>query len=145
MSPAQALFIIRVFLALLLYLFLGGVLLALWRDVRRAVSDSKASDRARARLTIVVSDLPALPIGGSFSLSPITSIGRAPTNTITLPDEAASLQHALISQRGGKWWLEDMGSRNGTTLNGELVKMPTVISAGDVIGLGHVQLKLESE
>ncbi|MBM2850996.1 MAG: putative domain containing protein, partial [Anaerolineales bacterium] len=75
----------------------------------------------------------------------LTSIGRASTNTIPLPDETASLEHALITHRNGKWWLEDLDSRNGTTLNGQAVTTPTVVSTGDVVGLGRTQFKLEVE
>ena len=143
MSPALALFIIRSLLAVLLYVFVGAVVVLLWRDLRQASEQAKARDGLRGRLSIIASGLPSPTVGDSFPLLPITSIGRAPTNTITLPDETASLEHALISLRAGKWWLEDLGSRNGTLLNGLLVTAPTVISAGDLIGLGQAQFKLE--
>ena len=55
--------------------------------------------------------------GAEFPLLAITSLGRAPTNTATLPDETTSLEHALIHLREGQWWLEDLDSRNGTRLN----------------------------
>jgi pSer/pThr/pTyr-binding forkhead associated (FHA) protein len=41
--------------------------------------------------------------------------------------------------------LEDQNSRNGTQLNGERISDPTVVSTGDVIGVGRTQLKLELE
>jgi pSer/pThr/pTyr-binding forkhead associated (FHA) protein len=62
-----------------------------------------------------------------------------------VPDTFASAEHALISWRGGQWWLEDLGSRNGTRLNDETVTAPTVLSAGDVISIGQVKLKVEIE
>ena len=145
MSPALALFLIRLTLAVLLYAFLGGILYLLWLDLRRAMAVAQARDRARGRLVLIACDLPSPQVGEAFPLLPITSMGRASTNTISLPDETASLEHALITQRNGKWWLEDLDSRNGTTLNGQTVTMPTVISAGDLIGLGRAQFKLELE
>jgi pSer/pThr/pTyr-binding forkhead associated (FHA) protein len=51
----------------------------------------------------------------------------------------------LLTLREGQWWLEDQGSRNGTLLNGTRIAGPTVVSAGDVIGVGRTQLKLELE
>ena len=145
MSPALALFLLRLALAVLLYAFLGGILYLLWLDLRRAMAVAQARDRARGRLVLIACDLPSPQVGEAFPLLPITSMGRASTNTISLPDETASLEHALITQRNGKWWLEDLDSRNGTTLNGQAVTMPTVISAGDLIGLGRAQFKLELE
>jgi len=145
MSPALALFILRILLAILLYAFIGGILYLLWLDVKRAGDIAQTRDRVRGQLLLIASDLPALPTGETFPLLPVTSIGRAPTNTIHLPDETASLEHCLISQRNGKWWLEDLGSRNGTRLNGLTVSIPTVISAGDVIELGRSQFKLKLE
>jgi hypothetical protein len=145
MSPALALFLLRLALAVLLYAFLGGIFYLLWLDLRRAMTAAQTRERARGRLVLIACDLPSPQVGETFPLLPITSMGRASTNTISLPDETASLEHALITQRNGKWWLEDLESRNGTTLNGQAVTMPTVISAGDLIGLGRAQFKLELE
>ncbi len=145
MSPALALFLLRLVLAVLLYTFLGGIFYLLWLDVRRAIASTQARDRVHGRLVVVACDLSSPTVGETFPLLPITSIGRAPTNTVSLPDDTASLEHALITHRGGKWWLEDLDSRNGTSLNGQAVTTPTVISIGDVIGLGRAQFKLELE
>jgi pSer/pThr/pTyr-binding forkhead associated (FHA) protein len=143
MSPNLALFIIRISLAALLYVFVGGIVYLLWSDLRRAATEAKAREGLRGRLVTISSALASPVAGDSFPLLPVTSLGRAPTNTITLEDDTASLEHALISLRAGKWWLEDLGSRNGTLLNGMLVTAPTVISGGDLIGLGQAQFKLE--
>ncbi|NLE99729.1 MAG: FHA domain-containing protein, partial [Anaerolineales bacterium] len=55
----------------------------------------------------------------------------------------ASAQHALLTWREGQWWLEDLGSRNGTQLNDELVDAPTVVVTGDIIRIGRARLKVE--
>jgi pSer/pThr/pTyr-binding forkhead associated (FHA) protein len=143
MTPALALFIVRVVLAVLLYAFVGAVVYVIWRDVEQARAQAKAREGLRGRLILIANGLPTPQVGDYFPLLPITSIGRAPTNTISIPDETASLEHALISLRAGRWWLEDLGSRNGTLLNGMVIAGPTVVSGGDLIGLGQVQFKLE--
>jgi pSer/pThr/pTyr-binding forkhead associated (FHA) protein len=74
---------------------------------------------------------------------PITSIGRAASNNIVLPDGFASAEHALITRRQGQWWLEDQGSRNGTLLNDVVLEGTAVISSGDLIAVGGTILKLE--
>jgi pSer/pThr/pTyr-binding forkhead associated (FHA) protein len=83
-------------------------------------------------------------IGTVFPLRAVTSIGRSPNNTIIIPDTYASSQHALLTQREGQWWLEDRNSRNGTMLNGRRIDDPTVVSSGDVLGVGRTKLKLET-
>ncbi len=151
MSLSTLFFLLRLLLAILLYTFVGGVVYLLWQDLRRANAAARGREQRRGRLVIVASRLPptgsigGLPspaAGDSFPLLPLTSLGRAPTNTIALADDTASLEHALISWRSGKWWLEDLGSRNGTRLNGDPVMEPTVISAGDLIALGQAEFKL---
>ena len=136
------LLILRLLLAILLYAFLVTVLLMVWRDLRQATTTPKTSHRS-GELVILQTTDEALETGTAFPLQPITSIGRAPSNTIIVSDTYASSQHALLTWREGQWWLEDQGSRNGTLLNDTRITVPTVVSAGDVIGIGRTQLKLE--
>jgi hypothetical protein len=145
MSPNLVLFILRLVLAVLLYAFLGALFWMLWQDVRAAARSAAARGRRLGRLVVLESNLPALAQGATFPLMPITSLGRAPTNTASLPDETASLEHALLHLRDGQWWLEDLDSRNGTRLNDAPVNEPAPVVPGDVIGVGRVKLKVEFE
>ncbi len=145
MTPGLGLFLIRVILALLLYGFLGLLAWLLWQDVRAAARAAEVRGRRLGRLVVLESGLPGLAAGAEFPLQVITSLGRAPTNTATLPDETASLEHALIHLRDGQWWLEDLASRNGTRLNDAIIAEPAPVMAGDVIGIGRVKLKVELE
>jgi len=133
---------LRLLLAILLYAFLATVLLMLWRDLRQATTSREAT-RPRGQLVVLHAPDKTLATGAAFPLQPVTSIGRSPTNTIPIPDTFASAQHALLTWREGQWWLEDRDSRNGTLLNGTRISGPTIVSAGDVIGVGRTQLKLE--
>jgi hypothetical protein len=143
------LLLLRLLLAAALYSFLGVVLHLLWRDLRRPGEDALVAPRRYGRLVVIAvasEDEGAdetCKVGTTFPLQPVTSLGRAAINTITIPDAYASAEHALLVRRGGQWWLEDRDSRNGTTLNTVAINGPTVVSAGDVIGIGRVQLKLE--
>lgn len=158
MTPELLFFILRLALALALYAFLGAIAYLLWRDVRAAATSAAARQRRFGQLTalppVTIAGSPANGRGGSgkvevearagtYPLLPITSLGRAPTNTVALADDTASLEHALVTLRGGQWWLEDLGSRNGTTVNGTKIDQPVVVSAGDVIGIGRARLMLE--
>jgi len=133
---------LRILLAILLYAFLATMLAMLWRDLRQATTSREVA-RPGGRLVVLhaADEEPAL--GTTFLLQPVTSIGRSPTNTISIPDAYASAQHTLLTWREGQWWLEDRDSRNGTLLNGTRINSPTVVSTGDVIGVGRTQLKLE--
>lgn len=132
---------LRFLLAVLLYAFLGVVVWILWQDLRRVVWGGRS--RPAGRLVVVEAGETDLEAGAAFALQEVTSLGRAPSNRITLPDPYVSAHHALLAWRDGHWWLEDLGSRNGTTLNGEPVTRPTVVSTGDLIGVGRVVLRLE--
>lgn len=145
MGPATVLLVLRIALAALLYALLAALLWMLWRDLRQAARQGRARTQRLGRLVVLESEAPALAPGASFSLLPVSSVGRAPTNTAYLPDETCSLEHALLHLRDGQWWLEDLDSRNGTRLNGAPIEQPTPVLPGDVIGVGRVKLKLELE
>ncbi|MEM8929821.1 MAG: FHA domain-containing protein, partial [Acidobacteriota bacterium] len=70
------------------------------------------------------------------------TIGRGIGNTLHLRDPWLSREHALVepTDHGSGWRLIDLGSRNGTYLNGERVHTATLLVAGDVINLGDVCL-----
>jgi hypothetical protein len=138
-------FILRAALAVLLFAFLGALFWMLWQDVRLASRVAAVRARRLGQLVVLESALAALPPGASFPLMPVTSLGRAPTNTACLPDDTASLEHALLHLREGQWWLEDLGSRNGTRLNETPVREPAPVIPGDIIGVGRVKLRFELE
>jgi hypothetical protein len=145
MSPALALLLVRFALAALLYGFLAALFWMLWRDLRAAAQASTARSQRLGRLVVLESEAAGLKQGASFPLWPISSLGRAPTNTAPLPDETASLEHALLHLRDGQWWLEDLDSRNGTRLNDAAIQQPMLVMPGDVIGIGQVKLRVEIE
>jgi len=132
---------LRVLLALSLYAFLVAVIWMLWRDLRQAITGQEAT-HAGGQLVVVQAADETIAAGTIFPLQPVTSIGRSPDNTVLIPDIYVSAQHALLAWREGQWWLEDRGSKNGTLLNGVRISGPTVVSAGDIIGVGQVRLKL---
>ena len=134
---------LRAVTTLLLLAFLAAVFVILWRDYRATASAVEEGQRQRGRLVVIRS--PDGVAGTSYPLLPLTSLGRSLTNTIVLLDTFCSQEHALVTWRGGQWWLEDRNSSNGTLLNGEPVTEPVVVSSGDVITVGRVELKVELE
>lgn len=71
-----------------------------------------------------------------------TDVGRAPSCAITLEDTYVSQQHARFFSKDGGWYVEDLGSTNGTYLNDHRVIQPAEVHAGDVVRLGKTVLEL---
>lgn len=63
-------------------------------------------------------------------------IGRSSRAQLLLADRALSREHARLIRRGDEWYVEDLGSRNGTTCNGQRVERPRRLAAGDQLTLG---------
>ncbi|HLL90640.1 MAG TPA: ATPase, T2SS/T4P/T4SS family, partial [Tepidisphaeraceae bacterium] len=76
-----------------------------------------------------------VPIGSS----PV-SVGRLAENRIVLSDTMCSRNHAVIEPTPDGVVLRDLGSRNGTRLNGQPVKAPTLLRNGDVVAIGAVRI-----
>ena len=66
------------------------------------------------------------------------TIGRDPQAAVTVNDQGLSRRHARFEVREGEVWVEDLGSTNGTSLNGELIQHPTRMSVGDEVTMGGV-------
>jgi hypothetical protein len=64
------------------------------------------------------------------------TVGRAPSNDIIIGDPATSGRHARIELRGGNYWISDLGSTNGTLVNGEPI-IDKQLDHGDVISIGQ--------
>ena len=65
------------------------------------------------------------------------NIGRDSTNEITINDAEVSRRHARLTFQGGKYVLEDLGSTNGTFVNGQRLAGPRVLKAGEVVSFGE--------
>jgi predicted component of type VI protein secretion system len=64
-------------------------------------------------------------------------IGRDSTNEIVINDAEVSRRHARLTFQGGKYVLEDLGSTNGTFVNGQRLAGPRVLKAGEVVSFGE--------
>ncbi|PJF26096.1 MAG: hypothetical protein CUN53_09440 [Phototrophicales bacterium] len=140
------LFVLRVFSGGLLLIMLLLLFLVIWRDYRSAVRQIESTRRAYGRvIELDNNDHDPTSTQRAFPLMPLTSFGRAPTNSIVLDDDFASSEHCVVALRGGQWWLEDRSSRNGTTINGVLINQPVIVTTGDIIGIGQLRFRLELE
>jgi len=76
-------------------------------------------------------------------LTPATTIGRGPMNHLMLDSPLVSRRHATLETNGPFCTVHDLGSKNGTYVNGSLVKSQ-VLANGDTIGIGDCLLKFTS-
>lgn len=136
MSPEHLLLGLRALIAVALYGFLAAGLLFLWRDLKEASSPRERIPEAHLERS-TGEELPK-----ALSLALVNLFGRAADNTHRLEDATISARHARLSYQGGQWWLEDLGSRNGTGVNELTVESPMVVTYGDEIRFGRVVYRL---
>jgi hypothetical protein len=151
---------------IVLQIFRFGFLLLLWlfifaafRVVRAdlfggragrvaAVPPRTAAPAARKRgqkgpRTLVVTAGPLTGTKITLGEQPIL-IGRADDSTLVLTDDFASSRHARLTNRGGQWYVEDLGSTNGTYLDQQRVQGPLLINPGQPIRIGQTALELRT-
>lgn len=122
-----------------LYGFLGWALFLLWREVRN--QGTLLANRRVPGISLTVRNGTASPILKHFA-QPEIIIGRDPGCDIPIPDDTVSTRHAQLTYHHGQWWLEDLGSMNGTILNEIALSMPTVITSGDEFVCGSTKISI---
>jgi hypothetical protein len=130
----------------LIYLFLFLVLRTTVRELHAfARQMSQAEGRgAEVRLLVLETGQSSLQPGEVLRLRPATAMGRDSGNTVVIDDPHVSAKHAELRYERGQWWLRDLGSSNGTVLNGEPVRAVVGVRAGDVIQCAGVRFRLIS-
>jgi pSer/pThr/pTyr-binding forkhead associated (FHA) protein len=129
--------VLRLLMALALYGFLGWALYTLWKSLQQEAE--QITSRRAPEISLTVPDGNGTPVVRHFIQSEIT-LGRDPICDVAIIDETASARHARVSYHHGQWWVEDLGSTNGTHLNQIPLNFPTVLTTGDEIRCGNVRL-----
>lgn len=161
-AVSEVLLLLKIGFLVLLYLFIWRVVKTASRDLRGASQESmilapqnaaeqkrRQRDRERGRIKaagkLVVVSSPALSSGEEHTIdSGPLLLGRAAENDLPLlRDEFSSGQHARVEPRRDGVWIEDMGSTNGTFVNGVRLTSPRKLSSGDVIRVGETDLRFE--
>lgn len=155
--------VLRVGFVIGLWVFVVAVLLILRNDLfgttvvtrgtkpdprreQRPSVDPAAAAALRTDPTVTSTNLvvTAGPLRGttlSLGATPVL-IGRAPECTLVLDDDYASNRHARIFQRDGEWWVEDLGSTNGTLLSGRRIEGTVPFKSGARIKIGRTEVEL---
>jgi len=152
----EALLVLKIVFLVLLYLFIWRIVRAAARDVSLpqesfvlapgSIPGLGGEEHAFEAGRLVVLKSPALDEGDEWELdsAPLT-LGRGAQNSIPLgEDEYASSSHAKVEARRDGVWLEDIGSTNGTYLNGIRLKHPKRLTTGDVVRVGETELRYDS-
>jgi len=159
----QALLLLRIAVLVLLYVFIWRIARTAVRDVRGAQESmilrpgqgfdapgprptpAPAAAPARpGRLLVLASDV--LPPGASIVLdAPEVLIGRDPAAQALLEgDGFVSARHALVRVRGDAPTVIDLGSTNGTFVNGERIAAETALDDGDEVAIGSTRMVYEA-
>jgi hypothetical protein len=133
------LLLLRLGLAVVLYVFIGWVVLTIWRDLK--FQEKLMDDRCGPSLRITIQIKDELQTQ-EFTGQEIT-IGRDPNCDCTLNSETVSATHTQLIFRQSQWWVEDLHSTNGTLLNGDRVETPTVVANNDVLQCGQARLTVQ--
>jgi pSer/pThr/pTyr-binding forkhead associated (FHA) protein len=152
----ELLLILKIGFLVLLYLFIWRIVASASRDIRSPNESmiiapghvaspvvTPLASRPGGRLVVVTS--PTLTPGEEHELdsAPFT-VGRASANDIELHgDDFASATHARFEPRNDGVWVHDLGSTNGTFVNGVKVGSPRKLRAGDVVRVGETDLRYD--
>lgn len=147
--------VLRVLLVACLYGFLAVVVRHASRSLRTAVASPPSAappldvrpPPARSvglRLVVLEPGGSGLRAGQSFDIAEAAILGRAQRADVVLPDAAVSSEHARVQRAGRGWVVTDLGSTNGTRLNGAAVPSngQVAITAGDVLAVGPIHLQV---
>lgn len=140
------LLLLRVLFIFLLYFFLYQVVRVTSRELVALASASAPEARSTlpvsARLVVVEGGESSLLPGTTFALQPTTIVGRHPDCALELDEPFVSAEHAELVHDNGRWWVRDLGSTNGTFVNGNQVRVSTGIKPGDIVQFGRIKLQL---
>jgi FHA domain len=150
----EVLLLLKIVFLVLLYLFIWRIVRSATRDLRlpqesfiltpdRGGTTALGAVSSTGRLVVVKS--PALDVGSDVVLNsaPLT-VGRGEQNDVELEaDEFASAEHARFDPRRDGVWVNDVGSTNGTYVNGARIQRPRKLAPGDVVRIGETDLRFE--
>jgi pSer/pThr/pTyr-binding forkhead associated (FHA) protein len=138
-------------LSALKYALLALLFLFIWRAMRWVVRGlnvdrTAASSSGRVASTATRQTILLVQPDGTksypYRLEAATTIGRAAECELRLDDTYVSQQHARIFDRNGNWYVEDLGSTNGTFVNEQKLVAPAMLTPGDTVRVGTTKVEL---
>jgi hypothetical protein len=99
--------------------------------------------KSGVRPRLVVNQATNFQPGTEFEIGESATMGRAPSADVPIEDPFASSAHARIFPRGQFMYIEDMGSTNGTYLNGRQLRRPEQLKTADLIRIGETEYQYQ--
>lgn len=128
---------------LLLYLFIVRALRYMIRDSRLEKEREENLDLPQWGLEILQpGSATGLKKGSIIPLTTDFTVGRAPSNTLQLPEVHVSGKHMHFYLHKGRFVAEDVGSKNGTYLNRQRLEQKTYLRVGDIISVGSTSFRI---
>ncbi len=132
--------VLRYVFIILIYLFIFSILRLMYLDVKSITSGGGSLDEAYLK---VVNRLDSLnfKMQEYYVIEGDISLGRSSKNDVVIKDKFVSKNHLLIREKNQRYYLEDLGSANGTFLNGVKIDPNELIELqnNDKIGVGFIQ------
>jgi hypothetical protein len=130
----------------LIYLVFFVILIAVRREFSyRVESRRSAGPSSPGRLKVLTTGSGnRLQVGAVIDLVPDTTLGAEPGNDVILDDAYVSGKHARLNWDGANWWVEDLGSRNGTFITGRRCQphTPQILPTGGILKIGDISFEL---
>ncbi len=113
------------------------------RDVERTMDGQKMDFSAHIDPRLVVEESPIVPVGVVFPLEGWITVGRAATSDIILDEQFVSSTHARLVPRGQFYYVEDLGSTNGTFVNERQVTEEAQLKLDSRLRIGETTFRYE--
>jgi pSer/pThr/pTyr-binding forkhead associated (FHA) protein len=107
---------------------------------RESIPDPTLAPPAQVRLTVTAGASPTT--GREYLLTGPLSIGRSTSCAVCIPDSFVSTHHARITNTQGRWVIEDLGSTNGTFVNGNAITTAQPLTTGDTLTIGNTEFRI---
>lgn len=150
--PEPLLTILKFCFLAILYLFFARVLRAVWAEVKGPAAVSAAPTPQRTTRAALAGHKPPGKLkvlepsdrrGHTYDLGDELTVGRAGGCQVALADDTyVSQLHARVFRRDGQFYVEDLGSTNGTYVNRKKVTAPIAIRRGDRLQIGKTVMEL---
>lgn len=137
--PELILTILRLIFLALVYLFIWQVARAISRHLGFGQNSGRSSRRSIKQVAVVRSDTQA---GMSFAVNEATVVGRSDQADVIIDDPYASEFHFRLVLSDGSLTVSDLGSTNGTYVNGKRITTPTSLRRGDALQVGKTVMEV---
>jgi pSer/pThr/pTyr-binding forkhead associated (FHA) protein len=133
--------VLRLVAASLLLLFWGWGFYTIWKDLRDMGRKQENSQIPGIRFESQTSQTPQ----HIYFATPLVTVGRARTSDFRIENDTVSHAHARLNYHTDQWWLEDLSSTNGTSVNEQHIESAIAVRGDDIVGYGETRFRIQIE